>query len=431
MTEETILSTSAKKRGFFNLGCLVWLGVFLALAVLLVLAYLFGPAVMGWPQVPNLTLLPEDNATFYLEELGLNYQVFTEETDSPLANGLVIGQEPLPGRYIQPGGTVRISVAIHLVSEIEGQTQPTEAAQAEPSPTAESAAETTPEGAETPAPAVPEVDVQLAFASDRTGVPQIWLSQLSGDNLIQLTEMTGGACQPDWSPDGAQIVFVSPCSGNEETYADSTLWLIRVDGTGLQQLSDGPGDYDPAWSPDGTRIAFTSARDTRTQLYFYTLSDGSIVNYSNNLAFEYQPAWSPDGLELAFVTTTTGSPAIFIRTVADGSTRIFSRDTSTTTAQPAWAADGSRILYNQRLASGLPGLVFATLANEGFNAKPLLTQPSPPMRDGDFSPDGQWLAYEGWPDGVNHDIFIATASGTQEQRITDDAGFDFDPALRP
>jgi Tol biopolymer transport system component len=427
---ETIQNTIPSKRpGFFNSGCLVWLFASIMGIGLMAMGYLVGPRLLGWPQVPNLTLLPESNAAFYLDQLGLRHQIFTVETDNPLANGVVIGQEPLPGRFINPNRAVRLSIGIFISEETaQPVVSPTPDA-----PIEESTEALTEDSAPTATlpPVGLSVDVEIAFASDRGGTPQIWLSKLDGSNLIQLTEMSGGACQPDWSADGSQLVFVSPCSGNEETYPDSTLWIISVDGTALQQLTDGPGDYDPAWSPDGDVIAFTSARETRTQLYFFNLTDGSITNYSSNLAFEFQPFWSMDGSQLGFVTTTTGSPTIFIRTVGDTGAAIFSRNEMITISQPVWSADGARILYNQRMPSGLPGIMVATIANNGYNAIPLIAQPSPPMRDADLSLDGSWMAYEGWPDGVNHDIWVSTPSGAQPQRVTSDAAFDFDPALRP
>jgi Tol biopolymer transport system component len=54
-----------------------------------------------------------------------------------------------------------------------------------------------------------------------------------------------------------------------------------------------------------------------------------------------------------------------------------------------------------------------------------------PMREGAFSPDGFWLAFESWPEGGNHDIYIMTTNGLARQRMTDDQAFDFDPAWRP
>jgi TolB protein len=62
---------------------------------------------------------------------------------------------------------------------------------------------------------------------------------------------------PTWSPDSKRIAFMGGVSA-----AEYDIWLVDVDGSNLIQLTDSPGpDGWPAWSPDGKRIAFTSVRD--------------------------------------------------------------------------------------------------------------------------------------------------------------------------
>ena len=54
-----------------------------------------------------------------------------------------------------------------------------------------------------------------------------------------------------------------------------------------------------------------------------------------------------------------------------------------------------------------------------------------PMRESDYSPDGTWIAFESWPEGSNHDIYVMTPNGSGRQRLTDQEGFEFDAAWRP
>jgi Tol biopolymer transport system component len=55
-----------------------------------------------------------------------------------------------------------------------------------------------------------------------------------------------------------------------------------------------------------------------------------------------------------------------------------------------------------------------------------------PVVDVSFSPDGQWICFESWPDKpINQDIYISNISGANRTRLTTDPDFDFDPVWRP
>src|SRR4030042_544773 len=49
---------------------------------------------------------------------------------------------------------------------------------------------------------------QIAFSSNRSGSVEIWLMNIDGRGLKQITDIPEGACQPRWSPDGLKIVFI-------------------------------------------------------------------------------------------------------------------------------------------------------------------------------------------------------------------------------
>jgi TolB protein len=62
---------------------------------------------------------------------------------------------------------------------------------------------------------------RVAFASDRSGDWEIWVSDIYGTNPLQLTFMNAIATgYPHWSPDGERIVFHSNVEGQWDVFFD-------------------------------------------------------------------------------------------------------------------------------------------------------------------------------------------------------------------
>ncbi len=274
---------------------------------------------------------------------------------------------------------------------------------------------------------------QIAFASERSGSTQIWLMNVDGSGLRQLTDFPEGACQPEWSPDGMKLVFISPCDTNQDQYRGSGLFIIGMDGSGPVPLpSVGGGDFDPAWSPDGKKIAFTSLRNAmRPRIYVINLEDNSVQRLSLQYSYDRQPAWSPDGTRLAFVTTQKGPVQIWTMNADGSDQQLFSRSADNINLHPVWSRDGEVILFTQlNQTRRIPGIVAASYKEGEYNEYRFELGPVP-VREARYSPDGLWLVFESWPEGSNHDIYIMSASGAGRTRLTDAPGDDFDPVWRP
>jgi len=275
---------------------------------------------------------------------------------------------------------------------------------------------------------------QIAFASDRSGLPQIYLINIDGTDLRPLTSMSDGACQPSWSPDGNSLVFTSPCPESEETYSGAGLWILDMANLQPQPLLTTPGgDYDPAWSPEGERIAFASERLGRPQVHVMTIDGGQVENVSGIFAREVQPTWSPQGTALLFVSYRNGGPQVWLMSAdGGGNEQRFARSESPD-SHPAWSHDGQLVVF-QRSLSGVPRLIGARFDELGIPDFRICQQSpysSHPMVDPDFSPDDRWLVFETWPDGVNHDIAIMTTTCANVTPLDTDPALDFDPAWRP
>jgi Tol biopolymer transport system component len=278
---------------------------------------------------------------------------------------------------------------------------------------------------------------QIAYASNRTGIPQIFIADLASETAFQVTDVPEGACQPSWSPDGTKLVFTSPCKGMDETYPKAALYLINPDGSGLMPIPTVPGgDFDPAWSSDGKSIAFTSLRTGQMEIFLLNVEDNSVTQITKGAkdVESRQHAWSPDGSQIAYVVKRFGVYQIWLMSM-DGTNQnqIVRSGTQFSDYLPTWSHDGSLILFNQRCATKfcLPYLMSTSStdrteeqgANLGINVLP--------VEDVSYSPDGFWLVFEGEEAGENKDILYMTVTGANRTRVTTDKKLDFDPAWRP
>lgn len=346
----------------------------------------------------------------------------------------------LPPGLIGPAPTLAAQDPTEDLSAVDTSTdtpEPTE--ELEPTETPTNTITPTPTLTPTPEPTAIGGGSQIAFASNRSGQPQIWLATIGNREPVQLTDISGGACQPTWSPDGERLVFISPCRNNVEGYPGSSLFIINADGSNLSPLPSSPaGDYDPDWSPDGSKLVFTSLRDSnRAQIF--TLDFGTTVatNLSNSFSTDFNPTWSPDGEFIAINTTRSGFTQIWYMGANGDPIDIFSRSDKFKNIDPVWSPDGSLILFVQLATSGSdirPHLVVAQWndggQNRGFTEFRVTTSISS-MRDPNYSPDGAWIVYSSNPEGANHDIYIMRSNGSGTQRITFDEALDFDPVWRP
>jgi len=278
---------------------------------------------------------------------------------------------------------------------------------------------------------------QIAYASNRTNVPQIYLSDLTGENVLQITDINDGACQPDWSPDGMKLVFTSPCMGMDEFYPNASLFIINADGTDLIQLTDVPGgDFDPAWSPDGTRIAFTSLRDGHSDIYIYNMADQSAMRITNTGSDvePRSPAWSPDGKFIAYAVKRFSVYQIWMMTeTGEDQKQIVRSGSDYSDYLPTWTPDGLHIVFDQKRSSAasLPYLMSIVPQNTTVQQGTPLSFKPLPIEDADYSPDGLWVVYEGQDENQNTDIIYADVNGGNRVRLTAGPGLDFDPAWRP
>ena len=130
---------------------------------------------------------------------------------------------------------------------------------------------------------------QVAFVSDRSGNPQIHVLDIPTKKITRLTNLNW--CDaPAWSPTGEWIAF----AGRAHNKDKMDIFLVDITGGQLRQLTHGEGsNEDPAWSPDGRFLTFSSTRNKRSQIWVMD-ADGSAPRLMADApGASVTPHWSP------------------------------------------------------------------------------------------------------------------------------------------
>ena len=130
-----------------------------------------------------------------------------------------------------------------------------------------------------------------------------------------------------WGDQRRPISGESPAWVSEERlvykgYVGPLSGLYLTDGvydeTGITQLTGEPSDTNPEASPDGKKVAFMSHRDGNWEIYVMDLDSGTVKRLTNNGANNGLPIWLPDGQTIAFASDQSGEWAVWA-TNSDGS----------------------------------------------------------------------------------------------------------------
>jgi TolB protein len=132
---------------------------------------------------------------------------------------------------------------------------------------------------------------KLAYVSDRTGQPQVYLMDLSSKKVTRISRKGGYNTSPAWSPDSSMVAFTSQKRGSK-----STIYRVRIDdnlGTQTRVSPENISSESPAWSPDGSMVAFQGFQGVWK--IFYVLSSGGPAERLTNSSkwiVETGPTWS-------------------------------------------------------------------------------------------------------------------------------------------
>jgi tricorn protease len=149
---------------------------------------------------------------------------------------------------------------------------------------------------------------RIAFVSDRSGREEIWVCDERGQELKRLTNSETQKGQPVWSPDSQSLLYTASDRALHRyelaTNKDAVLARGEVIGFG------GAAVASPQWSPDGKWISYTkSGRDLLPHVYILPAEGGDEKRVTDADSYSDSAAlWTPDGKALVYLSgTDTGN----------------------------------------------------------------------------------------------------------------------------
>jgi Tol biopolymer transport system component len=167
---------------------------------------------------------------------------------------------------------------------------------------------------------------RLVFVYGRGRAARIAVANLDGSGSHDVTDGTSSVLDPDWSPDGTQIVLTVIDSASHGQIA-----IANADGSGYHVVTH----FDPAegvplwaaWSPDGKRLAMQAGHynpkkieESTAHIWIVDIASGTARKLAPHATplLDETPSWYPDGRRIAFQSNRSGVLQVWVMN-ADGS----------------------------------------------------------------------------------------------------------------
>src|SRR6185437_240841 len=104
------------------------------------------------------------------------------------------------------------------------------------------------------------------------------------------------AGDPDIAPDGRHLTYTLGATNAETKKASSQIWICDIDGASKRQLTfTGERNRSARWSPDGAQLAFVSDRVEKNGLFMMPMAGGEAHELTRHQNPIGDIAWAPDG----------------------------------------------------------------------------------------------------------------------------------------
>jgi len=195
--------------------------------------------------------------------------------------------------------------------------------------------------------------------------------------------------------------------------------FVWVDRTGTKIATLGQPEQTPmamaSLSPDGRRIALSRAVSGNWDIWLMDMH-GTMSRFTSDPALDMFPIWSADGRQIFFQSPRVQGPApnLYVRSVADGTPEEMLLSSDRPKAPSSVSADGRVLLYTVN-NTGTSSEIWSLPLSGDHTPQVFVKSSSFHASGGQFSPDGQWVAYQSDESGRN-EVYVRPFPGPGERR---------------
>jgi Tol biopolymer transport system component len=182
----------------------------------------------------------------------------------------------------------------------------------------------------------------------------------------------------------------------------------RGGGAGLRQLkwydrtgkvvgvageADSAALLYPELSPDGAQLVIQRTVQNNFDVWLMDLIRGGMIRFTSDPGIDTAPLWSPDGRRIAFASTRKGPVDLYVKPAGGAGAEEVLLETPNNKWPTDWSKDDRFLLYSEN--DPKTGRDLWALPTAGNDRKPIVVAKTQfEELNGQFSPDGRWVAYE-------------------------------------
>ena len=260
-------------------------------------------------------------------------------------------------------------------------------------------------------------EVKMEKDKEWKQVTQIWVVAFNNQKPRQYTRGDKSASQPEWSPDGSTIAFLT----DREKDGERQVWMMLADGGEAWSVTSHKGGVSGFhFSPDGKRLVLTATdqpskdeedrkkvkddtmvidRDIKmTHLWLFDLDKKEEKRLTEGNYTVSDPQWSPDGTRISYVARPTpkaddgDQDNIWVLTISGGAKEKITSD-ERASQNPRWSPDGKWIAYNESDRGAVSTDVLAVIAASGGTPRELTTKFELPTGTPVWAADGKTIYF--------------------------------------